>query len=345
MKTDRFPPGMYILMTAALIAAMLLCVCVGSVSIPLSDTVSVIWRALRGLEVPAGMGRNIILNVRLPRVLNVALMGAALSLCGAAMQGLLRNPLADGSTLGVSSGASLGAVTALALGVTIPGSVYGGTMLMAMAGAFVSLVLILTLAFVLDRSLATGSIILIGVIFSMFASSLISLIIAFAGERVRTITFWTMGSLSGTGYAHTRILLAALLVCGGVILRCGRELNAFALGEDNARHIGVNVRRVKLVILVAVSALIGISVSVGGSIGFVGLVVPHMTRMLAGPNHRRLLPASMVFGAVFLMLADLAARTVLSPVELPIGVVTSLVGAAAFVAIFFKTRKAGRGAC
>ena len=116
MKTDRFSPVMYVLMTAALIAAMLLCVCVGSVSIPLSDTVSVIWRALRGLEVPAGMGRNIILNVRLPRVLNVALMGAALSLSGAAMQGLLRNPLADGSTLGVSSGASLGAVLALAFG-------------------------------------------------------------------------------------------------------------------------------------------------------------------------------------------------------------------------------------
>ena len=122
MKTDRFPPGMYILMAAALIAAMLLCVCVGSVSIPLSDTVSVIWRALRGLEAPAGMGRNIILNVRLPRVLNVALMGAALSLCGAAMQGLLRNPLADGSTLGVSSGASLGAVLALAFGVQLPGT-------------------------------------------------------------------------------------------------------------------------------------------------------------------------------------------------------------------------------
>ena len=218
-------------------------------------------------------------------------------------------------------------------------------MLLAMVFAFLSLALILSMAYVLDRSLSTNSIILIGVIFSMFASSVMSLIISFAGDKVRTITFWTMGSLSGTGYAHTRILLAALLVCGGVILRCGRELNAFALGEDNARHIGVNVRRVKLVILVAVSALIGISVSVGGSIGFVGLVVPHMTRMLAGPNHRRLLPASMVFGAVFLMLADLAARTVLSPVELPIGVVTSLVGAAAFVAIFFKTRKAGRGAC
>ena len=344
-KLERLTWRGYALFLLALAGTMLLCVCVGSVSIPLGETVSVLWSALTGAETAAGMSRNIILNVRLPRVLNVALTGAVLSLCGAAMQGLLRNPLADGSTLGVSSGASLGAVIALAFGVSIPGVEAGGVMLLAMVFAFLSLALILSMAYVLDRSLATNSIILIGVIFSMFASSVMSLIISFAGDKVRTITFWTMGSLSGTGYAHTRILLAALLVCGGVILRCGRELNAFALGEDNARHIGVNVRRVKLVILVAVSALIGISVSVGGSIGFVGLVVPHMTRMLAGPNHRRLLPASMVFGAVFLMLADLAARTVLSPVELPIGVVTSLVGAAAFVAIFFKTRKAGRGAC
>ena len=335
----------FALLLCALLVAMLLCVCVGSVSIPPADTLRVLLCALLRRPMPEGVSANILLNVRLPRVLCVAMTGASLSLCGAAMQGLLRNPLADGSTLGVSSGASLGAVIALALGVTLPGTQLGGTMLLAMAFAFLSLVLILALAYALDRSLATNSIILIGVIFSMFASSVMSLIISFAGDKVRTITFWTMGSLSGTGYAHTRILLAALLVCGGVILRCGRELNAFALGEDNARHIGVNVRRVKLVILVAVSALIGISVSVGGSIGFVGLVVPHMTRMLAGPNHRRLLPASMVFGAVFLMLADLAARTVLSPVELPIGVVTSLVGAAAFVAIFFKTRKAGRGAC
>ncbi len=341
MKSDRLSPGMAVLFAVVLTAVMLLCVCVGSVSIPPADTAAVIWRALRGLELPAGVSGNIILNVRLPRVLNVALMGAALSLCGAAMQGLLRNPLADGSTLGVSSGASLGAVIALAFGVQIPGTAYGGVMVMAMLFAFLSLLLILSLAYVLDRSLSTNSIILIGVIFSMFASSLMTLIIAFAGDRVRSITFWTMGSLSGTSYLHARILVLALLVCGGVILRCARELNAFAIGEDNARHIGVNVRRVKLLILVSVSVLIGVCVSVGGTIGFVGLVMPHMARMLIGPNHRKLLPASMFSGAVFLLLADLAARTLLRPIELPIGVVTSMVGAAAFVAVFYRTRKAG----
>ena len=175
----------------------------------------------------------------------------------------------------------------------------------------------------------------------MFVSSLMSLIIAFSGERVRSITFWTMGSLSGAGGAQVLLLGAALLLGGAVILRRARELNAFALGEDTARNVGVNVRRVKLTLLVAVSALIGVCVSVGGTIGFVGLVIPHMTRMVVGPNHARLLPASMLSGAVFLLLADLTSRTLLAPVELPIGVVTSMVGAAAFVFIFYRTRKGG----
>lgn len=334
MKSDRFSPGVYALIMLTLLAAMLLCVCVGSVYIPPMDTL----RALFGVDVQ-GVSRNIIVGVRLPRVINVALMGAALSLCGAAMQGLLRNPLADGSTLGVSAGASLGAVIALAFGVSIPGTAYGGVMIMAMLFAFLSLVLILSLAYVLDRSLSTNSIILIGVIFSMFASSLTTLIISFADDQVRSITFWTMGSLSGTSMAQAKILGAALALCGGILLGCARELNAFAIGEDNARHVGVNVKRVKLIVLITVSVLIGVCVSIGGTISFVGLVTPHMTRMAVGPNHKRLLPASMFSGAVFLLLADLTARTIISPVELSIGVVTSMVGAAAFVAIFYHTRK------
>lgn len=338
--SERFSWRTYVLFALALIAAMLLCICVGSVSIPLGDTLTAMWNTLWGMEVPAGISKNIILNVRLSRVINVALVGAALSLSGAAMQGLLRNPLADGSTLGVSSGASLGAVIALAFGVTIPGTAYGGTMLLAMGFAFLSLTLILSLAYVLDRSLSTNSIILIGVIFSMFASSVINLIVSFAEDHIKSITFWTMGSLSGTNFGHARILALALLFCGGIILRYARELNAFAIGEDNARHIGVNVRRVKLIILITVSVLIGVCVSISGTISFVGLVMPHMARMITGPNHRRLLPASMFSGAIFLLLADLVARTLLRPIELSIGVVTSLVGAVAFITIFYRTRKA-----
>lgn len=337
---ERFSLRTYILFTLALIATMLLCICIGSVSIPLEKTLTALWNTLWKLPMPAGVSSNIIVNVRLPRVINVALMGASLSLCGAAMQGLLRNPLADGSTLGVSSGASLGAVIALVFGITIPGTAYGGVMVMAMLFAFGSLILILSLAYVLDRSLSTNSIILIGVIFSMFMSSAMSLIISFANEHVRSITFWTMGSLSGTNFDQAAILAVSLTVCGGIILRYSRELNAFAIGEDNARHIGVNVKRVKLLILITVSVMIGVCVSIGGTISFVGLVMPHMARMVAGPNHKRLLPASLFSGAVFLLLADLVARTLLSPIELNIGVVTSLVGAVAFVVIFYRTRKA-----
>lgn len=341
-KSDRLSPGALALLVLVLAGAMLLCICVGSVSISPADTLRVLLCALLRRPMPEGVSANIILNVRLPRVVNVALVGAALSLCGAAMQGLLRNPLADGSTLGVSSGASLGAVLALALGVTLPGTAFGGTMLLAMIIAFLSLMLILALAYALDRSLATNSIILIGVIFSMFASSVMSLIISFSGDKLRSITFWTMGSLSGTGFAHARVLAAALLVCGAVVLAHARELNAMAIGEDDARHVGVNVRRVKLTLMIAVSVLIGVCVSVGGTIGFVGLVVPHMARMIVGPNHGRLLPASMLAGAIFLLLCDLIARTLLRPIELSIGVVTSLVGAVAFVLIFYRTRRAAR---
>ena len=341
-KSDRLSPGALALLVLVLAGAMLLCICVGSVSISPADTLRVLLCALLRRPMPEGLSANIILNVRLPRVVNVALVGAALSLCGAAMQGLLRNPLADGSTLGVSSGASLGAVLALALDVTLPGTAFGGTMLLAMIFAFLSLMLILALAYALDRSLATNSIILIGVIFSMFASSVMSLIISFSGDKLRSITFWTMGSLSGTGFAHARVLAAALLVCGAVVLAHARELNAMAIGEDDARHVGVNVRRVKLTLMIAVSVLIGVCVSVGGTIGFVGLVVPHMARMIVGPNHGRLLPASMLAGAIFLLLCDLIARTLLRPIELSIGVVTSLVGAVAFVLIFYRTRRAAR---
>jgi iron complex transport system permease protein len=173
----------------------------------------------------------------------------------------------------------------------------------------------------------------------MFASSLMSIIITFSADKVRQITFWTMGSLQGSSYENAMTLGAALLICGTVILMNARELNAFAVGEDNARNVGVNMRKTKLLLLVTVAGLIGVSVSIGGTIGFVGLVTPHMARMIVGPNHKRLLPATIFGGAIFLMLADLTARIIAKPMELPIGVVTSLVGAAVFIFIFYRSRK------
>ena len=315
LRREKFTPLTYLLLTVALFFTMALCICVGSVRISFSDTVTAVWNAVWGLPIPENIARNIILNVRLPRVLCVTLAGAALSICGA--------------------------IIAIATGFTLPGISFGGSMVMAMAFAFGSLILILSLAYTLDRSLSTGSIILIGVIFTMLMSAIISLVITFASDHTRSLSFWTMGSFSGTNYDHVKVMGAALLLCGGILIRYSPELNAFAIGEDNARHIGVNVKRVKLIILITVSVLIGVCVSIAGTVSFVGLIMPHIARMLVGPNHKRLLPGALFSGAIFLLLADLTARTLLSPIELPIGVVTSIVGAVSFVIIFYRTRKAG----
>lgn len=340
MKRRRFGPLSYLLFSGITLLIGCLCVCLGSVSVPVGDALGIFWRALTGSPQDASSSAvAILLTVRLPRVLCVALTGTALSLGGAAMQGLLKNPLADGSTLGVSSGASLGAILAIACGLSFPGLPFAGTMLLSILFAFGSLLLILALAYRLDHSLSTNSIILIGIIYSMFMSSIMSLIITFASERVKQITFWTMGSLSGSTYANAAAILLACLIGGGMILAKAEELNAFAIGEDNARGVGVDVRRTRLILLVAVSILIGVCVSIGGTIGFVGLVTPHICRMLTGPDHHKLLPAVCFGGACFLMLADLLARMLLRPLELHIGVVTSFVGAIVFLGIFYRTRK------
>lgn len=333
-----------LLLAGGLLAALLvalICVAGGSVRISLSDSATVLLHAFTG-NIPDHIAPQtvaILLHVRLPRVATAALVGAALSLSGGAMQGLLKNPLADGSTLGVSAGASLGAVLAIALGSGLPLLGRAGTTVLSMVFAFASLVLILWLAHLIDYSLATNTIILIGVIFSMFAGSATSLLATFAGDKVKDILFWNMGSFSGRSTGDALLMAAALLVCGAGLLRLAPELNAFAVGEDNARHIGVDVRRVKLAVMVLVAVLIGVAVSVSGAIGFVGLVIPHITRLLTGPNHKRLLPLCLFTGAVFLMLADLVSRTILSPIELPIGVVTSFVGSLVFVYIFYRTRR------
>ena len=329
VRREGFGLPAYLAFAAATVFTLLVCVSLGSVKLPLCETFGLLWNALAGRGTGTGMSATIVFSVRLPRVLCVALTGASLSVCGAAMQGLLKNPLADGSTLGVSSGASLGAVISIAFGITLPGIPLAGTMSMAMLFAFLSLVVILGLAYRLDGSLSTGTIILIGVIYSMFVSSVLSLVITFAPDKVQSITFWTMGSLAGRGYVHVLVLLGALVVFGGVLFGCARELNAIAVG----------VRRVKLTVMIAVSALIGVCVSVGGTIGFVGLVTPHMVRLITGPNHRRLLPASAFGGAIFLMLCDLLARTLFDPRELPVGVVTSFIGSILFVVIFIRTRR------
>ena len=339
MKTGRAHPLRLAGILILLLLSVLLCVALGAVVVPINKTATVLWRALTGQAFLMDAQARILLLVRRLRVLSVFLVGAAVSRCGAAMQGLLRNPLADGATLGVSSGASLGAMLALLFGFSLPGFPLGGTALFSMAFAFMALVLVLSFAYVLDRSLATTTIILIGIVLTMLMGSLMSLLISFAGNRLRTLTFWTLGSLSASSYSDALLLAAFLLICVPVLLSQTRELDALSLGEEAAQHLGVSVRKVKLLVLIIVSMLIGVTVSIGGSIGFVGLGIPHITRLITGPKHKVLLPYSLILGGIFLMYCDLIARSLLSPVELPLGVVTSLIGAVFFMVILLRQRR------
>lgn len=331
----------YPVMIFITVVVMVLGVMVGSVTVSASDTIRVIIGAVFHLsvgEIPEQISQ-IILNIRLPRVLTSALVGAALALSGAAMQGLLKNPLADGSTLGVSSGASLGAVLAIAFSTSSSFVSNLGVGAMSILFAFLSMFMILGLANTIDHSMSTNTIILIGVIFSMFTSSITSFIITIASNKVKSIVFWSMGSLSNTSYQEVGCLTIMLLLAAFVLQYYASELNAFAIGEENARHIGVHVKRTKLIIMIVVSIVIGICVSISGTIVFVGLIIPHIARLITGPNHKRLLPMSIFLGATFLVLADLISRTIVSPIELPIGVITSFIGSILFIYLYYRLHK------
>lgn len=335
---DKIWRKYFLILLIVVFASILICLSIGSVSIPLGEIYQILKGHLLGYPINSAHAA-IIIAVRLPRVINVALVGACLAISGAAMQGLLRNPLAEGGTLGVSSGAGLGAVLAIALGIRIPFIPFGGTVIMAILFSFLSIIIILTLSYKLDFSLSTHTIILLGVIYSMFVTAIQSFIVVFSSHKLESITSWSMGSLAGSTYKGGLVILFVILVFGMKIYTKARELDAFAISERNAAHIGVDVKKVKLSIMISVSAIIGVAVAFAGSIGFVGLIIPHIMRKLVGPTHKKLLLASAFSGAIFLLYADLLARTVLAPIELPIGIITSFVGSILFVNIYFSMGK------
>ncbi|WP_054252714.1 FecCD family ABC transporter permease [Neofamilia massiliensis] len=328
----------FIILVLGLVLSIFVCLSIGSVSIPLREIYSILKGQVLKAPIKSANG-SIILAVRFPRVLNACLVGSCLALAGAAMQGLLRNPLAEGGTLGVSAGAGLGAVLAIALDISIPFIPFGGPVVMAMIFSFLSILIILTLSYKLDYGLSTNTIILLGVIYSMFISSIQSFIIVFSSHKLEAITSWSMGSLAGSTYKGALVIFIVLIIFGLRIYSKSRELDAFAISEKNAAHIGVDVKKVKLSIMISVSAIIGVAVAFAGSIGFVGLIIPHIMRKLVGPSHKKLLLATTLAGGIFLMYADLLARVVLAPIELPIGVITSFVGSILFVNIYFSMRK------
>jgi iron complex transport system permease protein len=285
----------------------------------------------------------IIGQIRLPRVLLAALVGAVLACSGAAMQGLFRNPLADPSLIGVTAGASLGASIMIVVSGTLASGLAGLTLVSG--GAFVGGLLAVLLVYRLATSpsgTSVATMLLAGIAITALAGSLGNLLEFYASnETLRRISLWKMGGLDGANY--TRLWIAAL-VGGGIVLvlpRFSSALNALLLGESEARHLGIDVARVKLALILCVAVAVGTSVAMAGTIAFVGLIVPHMVRMLTGPDHRRLLPAAALAGACLLVLADTAARIVLAPTELPVGVVTALIGVPFFISLLRRRHHYG----
>lgn len=320
----------YVASVFVLIAAAVVGVTVGSVSIPLQ----VLWNP--DMDEAAS---NILWNIRMPRVVLAGLVGASLAIAGAAFQGLLKNPLADPYMLGVSSGASVGAVVTLFFGISVPFLGLFTLPVFSMLGAFLTMVAVMSFAKLIDRSMKMETIILTGIIFSSFLGSVISLMISLSGEELRQIIGWLLGSVSMRGWPYVTMALPFMTIGFLLLWLNRRELNALVFGEERAKHLGVNVKRRKMMILTGGSILTGAAVAVSGTIGFVGLVVPHMTRMLWGSDHRHVLPLSFINGATLLIICDLVSRTIISPSELPIGVITAFIGAPVFAFIFWKQRR------
>ncbi|MEW5057191.1 MAG: iron ABC transporter permease [Cycloclasticus sp.] len=344
MKSIPYPLLILLTMTA-LTMALLSAVVIGPSDIELKETLQIIINLLSNNQVDGLLTgvetwqQTIIYQVRLPRVICAALVGASLAVCGAVLQGLFRNPLASPSILGVSSGASLGAVIAIFLGLAA--SSVWALPLFAFIGAGLTLLLVYSIASHRGHA-PIGTLLLAGIAISAFNVSMSSLILALAmqnWEVGKSIVYWTMGGLDGRGWQHVLLLLPVFLFSLLVIFSFQRDLDIMMVGEIHANAVGVDVAKVRLYLLTITALLTGCAISVAGGIGFIGLVVPHITRLLIGPHHRRLLPLSALIGALILVLADLMVRGDASYAVIPLGVVTAVMGAPFFLFLLVKQRK------
>jgi iron complex transport system permease protein len=330
--------GLFVL----LIAVVALATSIGSVHIPLLTTLRILIDRLPFVDIAQtwpGALATVVLEIRLPRVILAGLVGAALATAGATYQGLFRNPLADPYLIGVAQGASLGAVVGFLLPVTWQGFGFSVIPLFAFIGALLATATVYALARV-GKTLPVTTLILAGVALGALLGSIVSYLIISSGERMHSIIFWMMGSFSLSQWSEVSVVLPYVAAGTAVIIIFARMLNVMQLDEEQAQQLGINVERLKLVLLAAATLITAASVSFVGTIGFVGIIIPHAVRLLWGADHRYLLPLSVLTGAVFMILTDLTARTVLAPTEIPIGVITAICGAPFFLYLLRRRKKA-----
>lgn len=322
-------------------------VCSGSANISAKEAIRLLFAKIpflgRFIDCTESFANNhalIVYQVRLPRILLAMLVGMALSMTGAAFQGLFRNPLADPHILGVSSGAALGATFAMISGAGVQLLGLGALGVAAFTGALLTVFVVYHIAGAGSGG-KTVHLLLTGTAISSFLSALMSLLMTRHQETLEKVYLWTLGSFSAATWDKVLFLFIFVILGTLFLLLLSRELNLLSVGEDTAATLGVSLTKVRKLIIIVGSLLVAASVAVSGVIGFVGLIVPHCVRLLFGSNHERLMPASMFVGAIFMILCDTIARTVTAPSEIPVGVVTSLFGAPYFIYLLYR-EKAGR---
>lgn len=304
---------------------------------------SVVLGKIMSGEVLSQMERVVLYDIRLPRLAMGLIVGAALAVSGATMQGLFRNPLADPGIVGVGAGAGLGAILAIVLGTLLPSWVIDltGNQLVPFAaflGGWGSTLLLYRVSTRRGKT-SVATMLLAGIALGALAGALSGILVYVANDQqLRDLTFWGLGSLAGASWNKVLMAGPLILLSIGIALFLGRGLNGLALGEATAMHIGVDVQRLKSLAILVVAAATGAAVAISGGIGFIGIVVPHLIRLAVGPDHRTLLLSSALLGAVLLVLADVIARVIISPAELPIGIITAVLGAPVFLWILLKRR-------
>ncbi|MBQ7246141.1 MAG: iron ABC transporter permease [Firmicutes bacterium] len=329
---------------AILIGVTILALClgaaIGSANISLADVISVFLHKVFAVKLPADVkpiDASILWSIRFPQAVMAFLVGAALAASGTVMQSVLRNPLASSYTIGVSSGASLMAAIVIVMGLN-----FLGRYTLPLAGfigglATVFIAIALTMHF--DRNLENQTIILVGMVLSLFVNAMLTLVTALANDHLKRLIFWQMGSFAGQTWENAGLLLAIILVCMLVLQRYARDMDLMTFGEEQALSAGVNLKTSKLVLIAIAALLTGSAVSMVGIIGFIDLIAPHVVRKFFGSNHRVVVPASALVGGSLMVIAELIGRTILSPRQLPVGAVTALIGAPFFAYIYFKRKK------
>lgn len=344
MRTHRTPlwQGLVIL---GLVLAMVVVISagIGSSSISLENCFKIVLSRVPlfggGVDLKSVPSEavTIVSQVRLPRIVLAALVGMALSASGVVYQGIFKNPMADPFVLGVSSGAAVGATLVIVFGMAFTLGPISGVSLGAFLGAVLAAGFVFNLARVGNRT-PVVTLLLSGIAVNFFLSAIISLIMAMNNDQIERIISWTMGSVSAASWDKVGIMLLPLIIGITLLLAHTRELNAFALGEDHARSLGIDTERVKIRLLVISSLVTASAVAVSGIIGFVGLVIPHVVRMVTGPNHKSLMPFAILVGGIFLVISDTLARVIVAPTELPLGVITALFGAPYFLHLLSRSK-------